>query len=240
MSKKIWIPKLNYYTKRLTSWQEKLWREVNGKPFMGILDNIAGRKYFEYATFGQCGIQQSNSKLFGISPATATIQKTSVGVFPYGTIAAAGGGGGDALTTTIDRGRRANSADSVQTYYTYGYAVSNEWYENVAGFGTMASSTYTDGGSTSRTIKGVVYYQVGGVNSDDFVFSIDGTGTPDSDVTWLDLTWDDIAGTPRTMDRSVDTTSVTTSNGSKHWRDTSSPFNWADLDAGTDFVLTTS
>jgi len=64
----IWLPKLNYYSKRLSMWQEKLWREVNGKPFMGILDNIAGRKTFEYATFGRSGVQQSNSKLFGLRP----------------------------------------------------------------------------------------------------------------------------------------------------------------------------
>jgi len=240
MNKNIWIPKFNYYSKRLSMWQEKLWREVNGKPFMGILDNIAGRKTFEYATFGRSGIQQSNSKLFSMEIEPMVVEPmymTAACVWNASNAIPKDSG----LTTTIDRGRRVNDADSTGSYYTYGYAVSNEWFENVTGFGTMANSTYTDGGSTSRTIKGVVYYEVGGLNSDDFVLSIDGTSVSNSDTTWLDLTWDDIAGTPRTMDRDVDTTTYTASlNGSTHWRDLASPWNWSDLDAGTDFVLTTS
>jgi len=231
MNKKIWIPKLNYYSKRLSMWQEKLWREVNGKPFMGILDNIAGRKTFEYATFGRSGVQQSNSKLFNIHKSVSMTVVAN----------AAQQGQGPALETTIDRGRQSYDADSIQTYYIYGYAVANEWFENLTGFGTMANSTYTDGGSTSRTIKGMVVWDPGGGGDAGMVFSLDTTSIDDSDTTWLDITWDDTAGTPRTVTRATDLVTYTASlNGSTHWRDTTPNFNWRDLDAGTDFVLTTS
>ena len=241
MNNKIWIPKLNYYSKRLSMWQEKLWREVNGKPFMGILDNIAGRKTFEYATFGESGVQQSNSKLFEMRPEPIVIppmQMTAVCVWNASNVA---GPSPPALTTTIDRGRRAYDADSMGTWYVYGYAVANEWWLNVAGFGTMASSTYTDGGSTSRTIKGMVDYDPGGAGFAGLILSLDGTSISNSDTTWKDFTWDDTAGTPRTLTRSTDLITYSASvNGSTHWRDTAPPFNFNDLDAGTDFVLTTS
>ena len=153
----------------------------------------------------------------------------AVSSFPYGTISSSGASG-DALTTQIDRGRDNYFADSTGTYYGYGYNINNETYYNFGvNFGTMDNDTYTDGGSTSRTIKGVVYFEPSPdtTYSDDFVLSIDTTSVPNTDTTWLDLTWDDTAGTPRTMDRNVDTTSYTASlNGSTHWRDPSSPWGY--------------
>jgi hypothetical protein len=244
MSKKFWIPKLNYYSKRLTSWQERMWREVNyGKPFMGIIDNIAGRKYFEYATFGRSGVQQSNSKLFGMRNEKVSIpitqEMTASCVWNVSNAIPKG----DALTTQIDRGNDTYDADSMGTWEAYGYAVAGEHYETITGsFGVMDATTYTDGSSTSRTIKGVVYYEPGGgTYGDDMILSLDTTSISNSDTTWKDITWDDTAGTPRTVSRSVDLTSYTASlNGSTHWRDTSAPYNWADNDLNTDFVLTTS
>lgn len=235
----IWLPKFNYYSKRLSMWQEKFWREVNGKPFMGILDNIAGRRTFEFATFGRSGVQQSNSKLFRM---TKGHMQFAVSSFPYGTAAAAAQAP-DALTTQIDRGNDTYDADSMGTWEAYGYAVAGEHYETITGsFGVMDATTYTDGSSTSRTIKGVVYYEPGGSTyGDDLILSLDGTSISNSDTTWKDFTWDDTAGTPRTVSRTVDLTSYTPSlNGSTHWRDTSAPYNWADNDLNTDFVLTTS
>ena len=245
MSKKFWIPKFNYYSKRLSIWQEKFWRDVNGKPFMGILDNIAGRRTFEFATFGRSGIQQSNSKLFRMTKSEPV--KVEVPLLQKMTACCVWNASNAivtpaALTTQIDRGRRAYDGDSMDTWYGYGYGVHNEHYVNLgASFGVMDSSTYTDGSATSRTIKGVVYYEVGGATySDDMIFSLDTTSISNSDTTWKDITWDDTAGTPQTVSRSVDLTTYTASlNGSTHWRDTAAPYNWADLDANTDFVLTT-
>ncbi len=235
---KIWLPKLNYYTKRLASWQERLWREVNDTPFMGIIDNVSGRRYFEYATFGESGIQQSNSKLFEMN-----IQR-AVSSFPYGTVSAAGVSDAAALDTNINRGRDDYYSDSTGTYYAYGYSVNGETYITTgANFGTMTTSTYTDGSSTSRTIKGVVYAEPSPATaySDDLILSIDTTSVTNSDATWLDFTWDDTAGTPRTVTRSADLTSYTASlNGSTHWRDTAATYNYANLDTTTAFVLTTS
>jgi hypothetical protein len=107
----------------------------------------------------------------------------------------------------------------------------------------MDLTTYTDGASSLRTIKAVVYTESCSGSGDDdiFYFSLDGTGLADTDVTWLDITWDNTAGTPTTVDRSVDATLYTSSlNGSTHWRDSPAAGNWGDVDADTDFVLTTS
>jgi len=76
---------------------------------------------------------------------------------------------------------------------------------------------------------------------DDLIFSLDTASVSDSDATWLDITWDNISGTPITVTRASDLTSYTASlNGSTHWRDLTPTSNWSDLDINTDFVLTTS
>ena len=241
------IPKLNIYSKRLSMWQEKLWREVNGKSFMGIIDNVAGRKTFEYTTFGRSGVQQSNSKLLTIRPevvVTPPQQMTAACVWNASNAISGVDGG---LTTQIDRGRDnyGFDDDSVPaTCYAYGYAVNTEWYLTTgASFGSIDDDTYVDGTSTSRTIKGVVYTEscAGHANSDDFHLSLDGINIGNNDNTWLDMTWDDTAGTPRTLTRLTDATSYTASlNGSTHWRDQASPYSWADQDLNTDFIITTS
>ena len=238
MNKKIWIPKINYYSKRLSVWQEKFWREINGKPFMGILDNVAGRRAFEFATFGTSGIQQSDSKLFRVEKEKVSFTQEMTAACVWNAAAAATT---PPLTTQIDRGSDIYDADSVDTWRAYGYAVINEHYETITGsFGVMDKTTFRDGSGTTRTIKGVVYYEPGGATySDDLILSLDGTSISNSDTTWKDFTWDDTAGTPRTVSRSVDLTTYTASlNGSTHWRDLAAPFNWADTDANTDFILT--
>jgi len=246
MNKKFWIPKFNYYSKRLSVWQEKLWREANGKPFMGIIDNVAGRKTFEYATFGRSGVQQSNSKLFTTRPEPIVMppqQMTAVCVWNASNAIIQA----PALETQIDRGQgpafdSTPEPTSPQLCYPYGYNATGEGYlASWGNIGTMDDVTYTDGGSTSRTIKSVMYTEVcdGGID-DTFYFSIDTTSVSNSDTTWKDITWDDVGGTPRLMDRSVDTTTYDASvNGSTHWRDEAAPWNWSDTDANTDFVLTT-
>lgn len=240
----IWLPKLNYYSKRLSMWQEKFWREVNGKPFMGVLDNIAGRRTFEFATFGRSGVQQSNSKLFRMTKARTPVipimqEMTSVSAFPYGTAAAAAQDAA-ALETQIDRGSQIYDADSMNNWRTYGYAFdTNNWF-GVSAFGTMDATTYTDGGSNSRTIRSCHDAEAGGSGGGDWYFSIDTTSVPNTDATWLDITWDDINGTPFTIDRSVDTTYTASLNSDTHWRDLTPGASFDDLDANTDFVLTTS
>jgi len=221
-------------------WQEKLWREVNGKPFMGILDNIAGRKTFEYATFGRSGVQQSNSKLFGLRPEKIQIYDMSVSMTVVAN--AAQQGQGAALETQIDRGRfQYDSTPDTDSdpIYTYGYGASGEDWHNSSGYGSIDNATYTDGSSTSRTIKSMAHEEPAW--DDDLIFSLDTASVSDSDATWLDITWDNISGTPITVTRASDLTSYTASlNGSTHWRDLTPTSNWSDLDINTDFVLTTS
>ena len=149
MNNKIWIPKLNYYSKRLSMWQEKLWREVNGKPFMGILDNIAGRKTFEYATFGRSGVQQSNSKLLtiqnGKTPVNNTMQMTAACVWNASNAIP----GPSGLTTQIDRGSAIYDTIVMGTvstvdYRAYGYSITGEHYMTSFGsIGTIDNDTYT-------------------------------------------------------------------------------------------------
>lgn len=245
MSKKhtnIWLPKLNYYSKRLSMWQEKFWRDVTGKPFMGIIDNVTGRRVFEFATFGRSGVQQANSKLFRLTKNKQSIIQKSVSAFPYGTVSAAGVSDEAALTTQIDRGQRSYDADSMQTYYLWGFAGDANNFHSATAFGTMDDVTYTDGSSTSRTIRSMYDADGGGSpGGGDLFFSIDGTSVPNTDATFIDITWDNTAGTPITVDRSVDFTSYTASqNGDTGWRDLTPSSDWTDGDLNTDFVLTTS
>ena len=247
MNKKIWIPKYNYYSKRLSMWQEKLWREVNGKPFMGILDNIAGRKTFEYATFGECGIQQSNSKLFEMQPEPMVIppqQMTAACVWNASNAASGGGTNGEFVVnrnTGVYDTQQVGTSSTID-YLAYGYSVTGEhWYTTFGSIGTITDSgQYVDGGSTTRTIKGLYDTDPGGTGGGDLYFALNGTSLSNSDTTWLDFTWDDTAGTPRTVDRSVDMTYTASQNGSTHWRDLTPSFSWANGDNATDFVITTS
>ena len=235
----IWLPKFNYYSKRLSMWQEKMWQEVNGKPFMGILDNIAGRKMFEYATFGRSGIQQSNSKLLTTHPGSARIYAESVSMTVVAN--AAQQGQGPALETQIDRGSQQFDADSVEDFFVWGYAFSTDNFFGTAAFGTMDDTTYLDGGGTTRTIRTMMDADSGGsAGSGDVFFTLDGTGITDNDTTWLDITWDDTAGTPRTSVRSTEYAAKVELNSDTYWRDLTPAFSYTDADANTDFVLTTS
>jgi len=217
-------------------WQEKLWREVNGKPFMGILDNVAGRKTFEYATFGRSGVQQSNSKLFGMQPEKAQIYKT---IAHFQSVIGVSGSG---LITQIDRGAEQydETPDTDQDpIVAYGYGIAEEWWESGTGsFGSIDQNTYIDGGGTTRTIKGMVHEQP--EYEDEWIFSLDTASIGDTDTIWLDITWDDIATVPRTVDRSADTAYTASKNGSSHWRETTPAYDWSNTDLNTDFVLTTS
>jgi len=122
----------------------------------------------------------------------------------------------------------------------YGYAVTGEAFHSGYNFGVMDDSTYIDGASTSRTIKGIYHHDVGGSNSDDMAFSIDVASLGDTDTIWKDMTWDDTGGTPRTLTRGTEFNVYTASlNGSTHWRDLTTTYNFYDVDANTDFVLTT-
>lgn len=239
MSKNIWLPKINYYSKRLSMWQEKFWREVNGKPFMGILDNIAGRRTFEFATFGRSGIQQSNSKLFRV-----TKQKVQVPIIQKMTACCVWNASNavvtpPALTTQIDRGSRVYDGDSMGTWSTYGYAADTSNWFGVTAFGVMDATTYTDGTSTSRTIRSCHDAEAGGAGGGDWYFSLDTASISNADTTWKDITWDDISGTPFTINRGVDTSYTASLNSDTHWRDLTPGAAFDDLDANTDFVLET-
>jgi hypothetical protein len=240
MSKNFWIPKYNYYSKRLSMWQEKLWREVNGKPFMGILDNIAGRKTFEYATFGRSGVQQANSKLMTITPQKINIQKMTACCVWNASNAIPSDSG---LTTTINRGQRiygTTGGTPMDPAYAYGYAGdANNWH-SVTAFGSMAATTYNDGGGTSRTVRSMYDTEPGTPGGSDLYFSLDGASISNSDTTWLDITWDNISGTPITWTRSTEATYTASLNSDTHWRDLTPSSDWTDIDSGTDFVLTTS
>jgi hypothetical protein len=240
---KIWLPKLNYYSKRLSRWHEKLWEELTGKPYMGIIDNVAGVRFYKEA-YGTIGAKQH---LFRIkpepySPQGPTKHFTSVSAFPYGTTAAAGVVSG--LTTQLDRGRLqwdTTPDTAADPCYAYGYSITGEHYLSFGSMGTIDSDTYNDGGGTSRTIKAL--YQTdncGTTNDDTWYFALDGTSISNSDTTWQDLDWDNTAGTPVTTDRSADTTYTASLNGSTHWRDTTPNGSWLDQDINTDVVITTA
>jgi hypothetical protein len=153
---KIWLPKLNYYSKRLSRWHEKLWEELTGKPYMGIIDNVAGVRFYKEA-YGTIGAKQH---LFRIkpepySPQGPTKHFTSVSAFPYGTTAAAGVVD-SGLTTQLDRGRLqwdTTPDTAADPCYAYGYSVTGEHYLSFGSMGTIDDDTYNDGGGTSRTIK---------------------------------------------------------------------------------------
>lgn len=237
------IPRLNIYSKRLSVFQERLWEQLLGKPFMGIRDNVAEIKFHKLA-YGDYG---AKNNLFGVQPEIQKVNiQRSVSVTAFANAAQQGAGGaGAALTTQIDRGAEEYDVtpDTAQDpILAYGYGVAGEWYESYVGelsFGSIDNDTYTDGASTSRVIKGVVHKEP--AFEDDFILSLDGTSITNSDATWLDITWDDISGTPRVIDRSADANIYTASlNGSTHWRDSTANFNWSDTDLNTDFVLTTS
>lgn len=238
MNKNFWIPKFNYYSKRLSMWQEKFWREVNGKPFMGILDNVAGRKTFEYATFGRSGIQQSNSKLFTIETVkTPIIQKmTAACVWNVSNAETK-----PPLATTINRGQRevdTTGGTAADPVYGYGYAGdANNWF-SVTAFGTMADTTYNDGGGTGRTIRSIYDTESGPSTGADLYFSLDGASITNSDTTFKEFTWDNISGTPVSTTR-AEMSYTASLNSDTHWRDLTPNSDWTDVDSGTDFVLTT-
>ena len=213
---KIWLPKLNYYSKRLSIWQEKLWLEVNGKPFMGIIDNIAGRKTFEYATFGRSGVQQSNSKLLTVLPEKIQIYDESTSVMPFANAAQQ-----DEITleTNINRQSAQFDADSENDYFVFGYTFSTDNFFGTAAMGSMDDTTYIDGSSTSQTIRTMMDADAGGsAGSGDVFFTLDGTSLTDSDVTWLDITWDNTAGSPITAPR-TDYAAAVELNSDTYWRD---------------------
>ena len=218
--------------------QERLWNQLMAKPYMGYFDNVAGVRFHKLA-YGTIGAKQN---LFGIQPEKTQIYDMSVGMTVVANAAQQGGKG---LITQMDRGVEQyddTGGTEEDPIVVYGYGVVNEWYESYAGassFGSMDNDTYIDGSSTSRVIKGLCHKEP--AFEDDWILSLDGTSITNSDATWLDVTWDDIAGTPRTVDRSVDATAYTASlNGSTHWRDTTANFDWSDTDLNTDVVLTTS
>lgn len=250
MSKKIWIPKLNVYS-RLSRFQENLWNDIMNAPFMGIVDNVTGLK-FRKLVYNDVGPKRhfftvSNGSCCDDCAARKRLMQNAVSSFPYGTVAAAAAVD-SGLTTQIDRGSDAYDSDNdspPNTCFAYGYNASpgnEDFLTSVGTMGSMDDDQYTDGGSTTRTIKAVYYTEPcsGSSTDDTFYFSIDGTSVPNTDTTWQDIDWDDTAGTPQTIDRSVNTTYTASLNGSSHWRWQNASFNWGDTDSNTDFVLTTS
>lgn len=179
MSKKFWMPKFNYYSKRLSMWQEKLWREANGSPFMGIFDNIAGRKAFEYVTV--------DPRMPITQKMTAACVWNACNAIPQG----------PALDTTItSMGNTIYDADSIDSWRVYGYNSGVDYY-SYANFGSIGSATYTDGGSNSRTISAIYYHEPGSPNAraDDLVLSMNATSVPDTDTTFVSLEYNGVSYT---------------------------------------------
>ena len=162
MNKKIWIPKFNYYSKRLSMWQERLWMNIMGQPYS-----------FELAQ----------------GPKKDEFIQRAVSSFPYGTVSAAGAAGSAALDTTItSMGNTIYDADSIDSWRVYGYNSGVDYY-SYANFGSIGSATYTDGGSNSRTISAIYYHEAGAPNAreDDLVLSLNATSIPDTDTTFVSL-----------------------------------------------------
>lgn len=251
----IFVPKINVFSDRLTMWQKKLWNDLMDKPFMGVIDNVTGLKFRQLA-YNDIGPKRHFFTVNagrGILPPCddcegkeTYIQKmTAASVWNVSNAASSQSG----LTTQIDRGSGVYDTYDVGTSTTvdcdafgYNFGAEGRW-AGLGNVGSMDATTYVDGGGSTQTIRGVIHTdnQANCSDTDTFVFSLDGNIT-NSDVIWAEIDWDDINGTPQNIDRSVDITTYTTAfNGSSHWEWASvgTP-DWTDIDANTDFVLTTS
>jgi len=97
--------------------------------------------------------------------------------------------GGIALDTTItSMGSVIYDGDSVEDWRAYGYdgGVDRFVYSS---FGTIGDDTYTDGGSTSRTISAIYYHESGSADSrsDDLYLCLNATSIADTDTTFVSL-----------------------------------------------------
>ena len=119
-----------------------------------------------------------------------------------------------ALETTItSMGSQTYDADSIETWRVYGYENGvNRWnYTTING--TIGNDTYTDGGSTSRTISAIYYHEAGSPNgeSDDLVLNLNATGIPDSNTVFVSLEYNGELYTRASRNIFDDTTGSATS-----------------------------
>lgn len=103
---------------------------------------------------------------------------------------------GAALDTTITVGNRQYDVSpdptSPQPCFIYGYDGGVDYF-NGATFGSIASATYTDGGSNSRTVSAMYWAQAtctGGSTDDSLYFCLNAASISNSDTTFVSIDYD--------------------------------------------------
>jgi len=115
----------------------------------------------------------------------------------------AGGGPTQVLSTTVTSGNAVvySSTKEVVTdmstytntyfYSAFGFDAGSDYYAYGPGFGSIATGTYTDAGSNSRTIDSCYYFDGthDPIGEDFLYFVIDTTSVPNTDTTfkYLDI-----------------------------------------------------
>lgn len=104
-----------------------------------------------------------------------------------------GGGGSLKLDTTITSVTwvvdTSTTTSPTQTYDidAQGFDAGSDYYSNVTNFGSIGTATYTDGGSTSRTIDSCYFIDQGtggAIFDKSLFFCIDTTSVPNNDNTF--------------------------------------------------------
>lgn len=100
---------------------------------------------------------------------------------------------GVALDTTItSMGSQAYDGDSEDTWFVFGYDGGvDRWSYTTIG-GSIGDDTYTDGGSSSRTISAIYWHEQGASSSreDDLYLCLDQTSVGDTDTIFISLEYD--------------------------------------------------
>jgi len=124
-----------------------------------------------------------------------------------------------ALDTTITSAQvtLGTTGTTPTLYYTYGYGfdAGADPFSYGAGFGSIATGTYTDGGSNSRTISSCYSVYIQQTDTWKLYFTLNGTGVPDTDATFSHIIVDGVQ-----FDR-ADNDAQADANGGTYWR-------WAD------------
>ncbi len=125
-------------------------------------------------------------------------QRGSVGATAFANAAQQNSEGTDALNTTVTVASTPYDADvttgGTDYAFAYGFQDASADPLGIAAIGSMGDVTYTDGGSTSRTITGIFWSDLGvsgtpAGETDNIYFGISGTSVPDTNTTFLDFTY---------------------------------------------------
>ena len=191
MNKRIWIPKLNVYTHKLSIWQEKLWNLLIPRSHGERWDS--DHYSFCNAAYGMTS-ERIKKYSFTLEPQKPHIQKMTAACVWNASNAAAGGGISQEINSTITVGsiQYDSFADTsgVDYAYLYGYKVASSYHPIVtfaSSSGSIGDGVYTDGNSTSQTITAVGWSDNGvsgtpAAETDNIYFGLNGTSRGDTDA----------------------------------------------------------